>query len=160
MLFPTNPNRRPELWGDFSEKLRSNLIQFIVRDGKHVVDREKELPFVENDGRVIDSFRAADIIRFGASRRSAIGPFLAFALTGSTARLVEYAIDKNMHSTSDSAIQEALQSVAINFDFEEKNISEIFLPFKLDGWDVGEWSMAQNEEGTLLQSCRRFFSPP
>lgn len=151
MLFPTNPEKRPELWSKFTDKISSGKIAVIVHRGEVSTDPNHPSLFVEGVDQLIDSFRSADIVRFGADRGQAIGPFFALKLIDGSARLVEYAIDLSLQSNSDSDIQEALQSLAINLFFEYKKITDISLPFVLSSWELDEWKAEISEIGTRLQ---------
>lgn len=151
MLFPTNPEKRPELWGKFTEKMASGKITFIVHRGEVSTDSNHQSLLAEGVDQLVNSFRSADVVRFGADRGQALGPFFALALVDGTAHLVEYAIDPSIQSNADVAIQEALQSLALNLFFESKNITNISLPFVLPGWELNEWKAVTHESGTRLQ---------
>lgn len=151
MLFPTDPDKRRALWSSFEAKVSAGSIFFIVHSGKGVVDERREASMVASKDEVVSSFRAADVVRFGASRDSAIGPFFAFDLEADCARLVEYAIDSGVQSATDEAIQEALQSVAINLFFERGDILRIQLPIVLSKWEVPEWDAARQGGSTELR---------
>lgn len=149
MLFPTNPEKRQELWTSFSNKLEKGKILFIVHEGKLFNIEMNE--FTEDINSIINSFRSADIVRFVENHGHAIGPFFALRITGEIAYLVEYAIDTSTQSSSDKDIQEALQSLAINLFFERKDITEISLPFSLSRWDLAEWKVVERDGHTSLQ---------
>ncbi|WP_267126389.1 hypothetical protein [Xanthomonas sacchari] len=150
MLFPTNPDKRPELWGKFVDKVAANTVSFVVHDGRMVTAENQKKQLNESVDEIVNSFRSAGIVRFGSNRGHVIGPFFAFSASEGVARLVEYAIDPGIHSFSNGAMQEALQSVAINLFFEQKEIEKIALPFYLSHWEVGEWSVATEAGKTVL----------
>lgn len=150
MLFPTNPDKRPELWSRFAEKVAAGAVSFIVHDGRMMSAENQQILLVEDVDQIVDSFRSAGVVRFGSSRGHAMGPFFAFKVREGVARLVEYAIDREIQATSNSAVQEALQSVAINIFFEQKEIIKILLPFYLSSWDVSEWSATTEAGVTVL----------
>jgi hypothetical protein len=151
MLFPSDPDKRRELWSSFEAKVSTGSVSFIVHSGEGVADEGRKTPVVASTDEVVSSFRAADVVRFGASRDSAIGPFFAFDLNAGCAKLVEYAIDPRTQSATDEAIQEALQSVAISLFFERRDISRILLPIVLSKWDVTEWDAARQGGSTELR---------
>jgi hypothetical protein len=150
MLFPTDPNKRPELWPAFSEKVAAGKISFIVHSGERFLGENLQLTMTESADEIITSFRTADVVRFGASRGYAIGPFFAFNLNEGNARLIEYAVDSGIQTTSDDVLQEALQAVAINLFFERKDISQISLPIILSKWELTEWEASMQNGKTLL----------
>lgn len=152
MFFPTDPDKRRALWSSFEAKVSAGSISLIVHFGKGVADERREVSMVASTSdEVVSSFRAADVVRFGASRDSAIGPFFAFDLEADCARLVEYAIDSGVQSATDEAIQEALQSVAINLFFERRDILCIQLPIVLSKWEVPEWDAGRQGGSTELR---------
>jgi hypothetical protein len=151
MLFPTDPEKRPELWRKFTEKMTSGKIALIVHRGKIVTDANHLSYSAKEVDQMVNSFRSADVVRFGAERGQAIGPFFALKLVGRVAQLVEYAIDPDIQSESSAAIQEAIQSLSINLFFESRNITGISIPFVLARWEIDEWSAVMDEGGTTLQ---------
>lgn len=151
MLFPTNPDKRPELWSAFTDKAAAGSIFFLVHSGELLTDEDRQASKVESVDEIVGLFRAADVVRFGSSRDNAIGPFFAFNLEAGGVRLVEYAIDSGIQATSDHAIQEALQSVAINLFFERREISYISLPIVLTKWEVAEWEASVQDGETVLR---------
>lgn len=151
MLFPTNPERRLELWGRFTAKVAAGAVSFIVHRSQVLPEQDQQLPLVEGVDQLVNSFRSADVVRFGADRGQALGPFFALRVVSGVAHLVEYAIDPSIQSSSNEGIQEALQSLAINLFFENKGITEISLPFVLPGWEISEWRAVEHEDRTTLQ---------
>jgi hypothetical protein len=150
MLFPTDPDKRPDLWSAFADKVAAGSISFVVHAGERLSDEARQVP-VESASEIVSSFRSADVVRLGSSRGNAIGPFFAFSLEAESARLVEYAIDPAIQATSDEAMQEALQSVAINLFFERKEICRIFLPIVLPKWEAAEWEASMKGGETELR---------
>ncbi|MFC5743196.1 hypothetical protein [Dyella tabacisoli] len=151
MLFPTDPDKRPDLWSAFAGKVAAGSISFVIHSGERLSEKDRQAPIVEGVDDIVNSFRSADVVRFGSSRGSAIGPFLAFDLEAGGARLVEYAFDSGIQAPSDEAMQEALQSVAINLFFERKEISCIFLRIALPKWDAVEWEASAQGGVTVLR---------
>lgn len=151
MLFPTDPDKRPELWSAFVGKVAEGAISFVVHCGERLSDEGGQMRTSESVDQIVSSFRSASIVRFGSSRGQAIGPFFAFDFEAGTARLVEYAIDLEIQTASDGAMEEALQSVAINLFFERKDITQIFLPMVLPGWKSAEWEASAYGSETLLR---------
>jgi hypothetical protein len=150
MLFPTDPNKRPELLPAFSEKMAAGNISFIVHSGERFLGDNLLVSKSESADEIVTSFHTADVVRFGANRGYAIGPFFAFNLNEGSARLIEYAVDSGIQTTSDDAIQEALQAVAISLFFERKDISQISLPIILPKWEVVEWEASIQNGKTVL----------
>ncbi len=150
MLFPTDPEKRPELWSKFTEKMVSGQIEFLAHRGE-VISSAYRLPVLtEGPHRLIGSFRLADVVRFGASGGQPLGPYFALALLAKTAYLVEYAIDHRTQSNEGAAMQEALQSIALNLFFKCRHIIRISLPLVLPGWELKEWKALAGESGTTL----------
>ena len=151
MLFLTDPAKRPALWSKFAEKMVSGEIMFLVHRAEVICNANRQSILVEGPDQLIDSFRLADVVRFGANRGQAIGPFFALTLDGETAHLVEYAIDRSAESNARVAKQEDLQSLALNLFFESREIKKLSFPLTLSGWELNEWKAVLGEKETTLQ---------
>lgn len=151
MLFPTNPEKRPELWSKFTEKVLKGKISFIIHNNKHVPEDTPEKSLAERAEQVISSFQSADIVRFGSSHGQAIGPFFALFVVDGVAHVAEYAIDRFIQSRSNRDVQEAIQSLAINLFVERKDIAEISIPLSLAGWGSHEWTFVHTDKNTTLR---------
>lgn len=150
MLFPTDPNKRPELWSAFATKVAGGSLSFVIHSGKRLSDGDRQAPTVGSVDEIVSLFRTAAVVRFGSSRGDAIGPFFAFNLDEGTARLVEYAVDSTLQSSSEEVVREALQSVAINLFFERIEITHIFLLLTLPKWAGDEWHASAQGANTIL----------
>lgn len=150
MQFPTDPDKRPGLWSSFEAKMTKGAISFLVHSGKEVDDTEQVTLYIGSATDAVSLFRSADFARFGASGGSAIGPFFAFELKDDCARLLEFAVDPMLQSVTAEAIQDALQSVAINIFFERRDIIRILIPLDLSNWAVPEWNAVARNGGTEL----------
>lgn len=64
MLFPIDPDKRPELWPSFVEKISTRYISLIVHGGQWLLDDECALPIADNVNDVLGSFKSADIAIF------------------------------------------------------------------------------------------------
>lgn len=148
MLFPTDPRKREGLWESFSERAEAGALLFVVHDGRPLSEVDPSALLAGDVRQLVGAFESADLVRFGSARGQAIGPFFAFTLDGSTARLKEYAIDKEAADD----FQESMQSVAIAIFFERKDIQEIVIPFALQSWNVQDWLLtSRSGEAVLLR---------
>ncbi|MGE8210186.1 MAG: hypothetical protein ACN6RH_11800 [Stenotrophomonas rhizophila] len=148
MLFPVDPDSRPELWVGFSEKLAEGKLSFLVRDGRVVLPDRRTLLHIGGADEIMCCFRGADVVRFGASRGQAIGPFFALKLSADTACLAEYAVE--LGRCSDSVVREDIQSLAINILYQCRSVKIIHLPFVSSEWALDGWVAVEDSGTTKL----------
>ncbi len=148
MLFPIDPDSRPELWVGFSEKLADGKLSFLVRDGRGVLPGCRTSFHIGGADEIMCCFRGADIVRFGASRGQAIGPFFALKLSADTACLSEYVVESDC--CSDSVVREDIQSLAINILYQCRSVKIIHLPFVSSEWTLDGWVAVEDSGSTKL----------
>jgi len=151
MLFPVDPDKKPLLWESFAEQLSINPVQYIVSDGHYDSTSFGNVLKPEQVQSLIELFRKLPLRRFGASRNIAVGPYWAFTLEGSRATVVECLIPVgDAQHISEAKLRNEIEIIAINLYYDCKEISEIFIPTKVEVWEMQDWSVNIVDEGCLL----------
>lgn len=152
MLFPEDPDKRPNLWHSLAEKLVREPIFCLVAHGEQCDVSTARLLNEAAADELMKRFRAASLSRISSSRGAAISPHFAATLDGDCARIVELITVPEVGAleVNERQLRDDVETAVINLLYGARNIRSVIVPLRLSPWVMTDADVQDMGAGMLF----------
>lgn len=152
MLFPENPEKRPELWKSLIEQLTHEEMCYLVLEGVGYPDASATVDS-EVAEKVVQRMRQSNVSRISASRGRAISPHFAANLEDAIATITEFVAypSEGLKTVRLEKLRQDVETVVINLMFGGGTVDAVFLPLELEPWEMKDAEIQSAKKGVLFR---------
>lgn len=152
MLFPENPEKRPELWESAIEQLNHEEMCYLIVDGAGYPDASATVDSKLAE-KVIQRMRQSNISRISAARGKAISPHFAANLQDTTATITELVSypSEGLRFVRTERLRQDVETAVINLMFGGERVDAVFVPLELEPWEMKDAEIQSAEKGVLFR---------
>jgi hypothetical protein len=152
MLFPENPEKRPELWESMEKQLAHEAMCYVVIDGIGYPDASATLGINVSAENLVQRMKSAMICRISASHGKPIAPHFAANLEGATASITEFVTypSEGTQTVNVGQLRHDLEAAVINLLFGSGEINRVFVPLDINPWDMRDAEVHSTSEGLMF----------
>lgn len=155
MLFPSNPEKRPELWQNLESQLLSTNMCFVVSNGSGNPLVEAQEPVEEIVHAVLSRLRSSQFCRISANRGNAISPHFAGRFVGTSAFLDELITYPYSGKTTVDIkqLRNDLETAVIDL-FATAGATSVAVPLHLDPWSMENTLITLGSGGMVFTDAK------
>ncbi|NRR28663.1 hypothetical protein HSX11_00385 [Oxalobacteraceae bacterium] len=153
MLFPEDPEKRPELWHSFRAQLGHDPMCLLIANGKASPDAPATRVNTDEQAEILRRMQAAKICRISANHGNAISPHFAATLIGHQARVCELMALPNdgRLAIEPAELKEILETAILNLLYAQEGVSEILIPLQIPVWEMADADIHALPTGLLFR---------
>ena len=148
MLFPENPEKRPQLWSELKAQLAEQPVCLVVGNGTGNLTAKASLMSEKMASALLSRLQSAQVCRISANRGCAISPHFAGRVTGDVILITELVLlPSSEGGVSPGFLARELETVVISLFCTEKTLSQVHVPLSLNPWKMSDAEITQASDG-------------
>lgn len=153
MLFPENPEKRPELWDSIRLQINRESMCYLVSAGKENANGIATVVSELFQDNILRRMKRSQICRISASRGVAIAPHFAASLDGSMASVTELIAlpCDGIQTVTAERLRRYLEIAVINLLYVGGNVSEVFVPISIPPWKMADADIQSLPTGVVFR---------
>ena len=149
MLFPADPQRRPQLWDALIEQLNHNQLVFLVIEERFKISATTEILSKDFCESFIQRVKKLAVCRVSANRGIASSPHFFGNSRGKMVAITDFITTPSASSINidTQKIKRDSETAVINLLYAHKEFEIVKIPINIQPWNIQDFMTEQNTDG-------------